>query len=102
MKEALRRLWDQEEKAAVEALLKNWMARARASGIRMLMKFADTLAAPSSGIPAYYDDPISTGPPEETNNKIKTMERQAYGLRDRQFFKLEVLDIHETKYASVG
>ncbi len=68
----------------------------------MLTKFADTLAAHRSGILAYYDHPISTGPLKGTNNKIKTMKRQAYGFRDREFFKLKILGIHETKYASVG
>jgi hypothetical protein len=30
------------------------------------------------------------------------MKRQAYGFRDSEFFKLKILAIHETKYASVG
>ena len=29
------------------------------------------------------------------------MKRQAYGFRDREFFKLKILGLHETKYASV-
>jgi transposase len=33
------------------------------------------------GILAYFDfDGLSTGPLEGTNNKIKTMQRKAYGL----------------------
>jgi hypothetical protein len=36
---------------------------------------------------------------ERTNNKIKTMKRQAYGFRETEFFKLKILAIHETKYA---
>src|SRR5262249_59833106 len=43
---------------------------------------------------AYYDYPISTGPLEGTNNKIKTMQRQAYGFRDREFFKLKIYALH--------
>jgi transposase len=31
---------------------------------------------------AYYDDPISTRPLEGSNNKIKTMKRQAYDFRE--------------------
>ena len=54
------------------------------------------------GLLAYYDYPISTGPLEGTNNKIKTMKRQAYGFRDQEFFKLKILAIHEAKYALVG
>lgn len=35
---------------------------------------------------------------EGTNNKIKTMKRQAYGFRDKDFFKLTMLAIHKTRY----
>ena len=44
----------------------------------------------------------STGPLEGTNNKIKTMQRQADGYRDEEFFKLKIYAIHEAKYALVG
>jgi hypothetical protein len=49
-----------------------------------------------------YDYRISTGPLEGTNNKIKTMKRQAYGYRDNEFLKLKIMAIHLTKYALVG
>ena len=39
---------------------------------------------------------------EGTNNKIKTMKRQAYGYRDQEFFKLKILAHHETNYQLVG
>ena len=64
-------------------------------------KFADTLQTHRDGILAYYDYPISTGPLEGTNKKIKTMKRQAYGFRDKEFFKLKIMAIHLTKYALV-
>ena len=60
------------------------------------------LEAARLGLLAYYDYPISTGPLEGTNNKIKTMKRQAYGFRDQEFFKLKILATHEAKYALVG
>ena len=102
MKEELRLLWSKSGKSEAEAFLTDWINRAMDSGVRMLMKFAKTLAAHRTGILAYYEYPISTGPLEGTNNKIKTMKRQAYGFRDREFFKLRILAIHETKYALVG
>ena len=68
----------------------------------MLIKFAGTLSEHREGLLSYYDFPISNGPLEGTNNKIKTMKRQAYGFRDREFFKLKIMAIHETKYALVG
>jgi transposase len=45
---------------------------------------------------------ITSGPMEGTNNKIKTMKRQAYGFRDREFFKLKILAIHESQYKLIG
>ena len=68
----------------------------------MLQQFAQTLRFHAHGLLAYYDYPISTGPLEGTNNKIKTMKRQAYGFRDHEFFILKILGIHESRYALVG
>lgn len=52
---------------------------------------------------AYYDfDCLSTGPLEGTNNKIKTMQRTAYGFRDKELLKLKIKAPHESKYALVG
>jgi transposase len=102
MKEDLRQIWTQENKRAARRVLRDWLARARASGIRMLKQFAKTLEEHQEGILNYYTYRISTGPLEGTNNKIKTMKRQAYGFRDQEFFKLKILGIHETHYALVG
>jgi transposase len=102
MKEDLRQIWEQPDKATARRVFDDWLRRAEASGIEMLRKFAYTLALGRSAILAYYDYPISTGPLEGTNNKIRTMQRQAYGFRDYAFFKLKILALHETKYALVG
>jgi transposase len=82
--------------------LDDWLRKAEASGVKMLQQMARALAAHRSGLLAYYDAMITSGPMEGTNNKIKTMKRMAYGFRDPEFFKLVVLAIHETKYALVG
>jgi len=102
MKEELRQFWKQPSKASAEDFLVQWMARARASEISMLISFSNTLASHKTGLLAYYDHPISTGPLEGTNNKIKTMQKQAYGFRDMEFFKLKIMALHKTKYALVG
>lgn len=102
LKEDLRQIWTQGDKRTARRVLRDWLARARASGVRMLLQFADTLEDHQKGVLAYYDYPISTGPLEGTNTKIQAMKRQAYGFRDREFFKLKILGIHETKHALVG
>ncbi len=91
-----------EDGQAAQALMLDWIAYAESSGIAMLKSFAKTLRLHAFGILAWYDHPISTGPLEGTNNKIKTMKRQAYGFRDPEFLKLKILGIHQTKYALVG
>jgi len=102
LKEDLREVWEQEDEEAAQAHLMDWILRAEISGVAMLIKFAKTLRWHAQGILAWYDYPISTGPLEGTNNKIKTMKRQAYGFRDHEFFKLKILALHQTKYALVG
>lgn len=104
MKEDLRQLWDWKgDKIAARWHLSSWIEMARGSGIGMLEKFAKTLERHFEGILAYFDyDSLSTGPLEGTNNKIKTMQRSAYGFRDMEFFKLKIMALHETKYALVG
>jgi len=102
LKEELTEIWEQEDEEAAEALLMDWITYAESTGIRILHSFAKTLRLHALGILAYYDHPISTGPLEGTNNKIKTMKRQAYGFRDQEFFRLKILGIHHTKYALVG
>ena len=102
LKEELHEIWEQDDQETAQALLLEWIVYAEASGISQLKTFAKTLRAYAWGILAYYDHPISTGPLEGTNNKIKTMKRQAYGIRDQEFLKLKILGIHETTYALVG
>jgi transposase len=102
MKEDLRQLWNQKNQTKAKSFLNDWIKRAKSSEIKMLIDFADTLKNHENGILAYYQYPISTGPLEGTNNKIKTLQRQAYGFRDRHFFKLKIYALHLTKYALVG
>jgi transposase len=102
LKEDLRQIWLQPNKETAERVFADWIKRAQSTSIKMLKKFADTLAGYKSGILAYYDYRISSGPLEGTNNKIKTMKRMAYGFRDMEFFKLKIMALHETKYALVG
>jgi transposase len=102
MKEDLRRFWEQPGQRFATVFLDGWIRRAEASGIKMLQQMGKTLAAHRSGLLAYDDAMITSGPMEGTNNKIKTMKRQAYGFRDLEFFKLKILAIHETKYALIG
>jgi transposase len=102
LKEDLRQLWNQSHKAAAERFLNGWIRRAQSAGIVMLQQFAKTLQEHRRGILAWYDYPITTGPLEGTNNKIKTLKRMAYGYRDQEFFRLKLFALHASKYALIG
>ncbi len=102
LKEDLRQFWEQPGKTFGAAFLNGWIKRAESSGIKILQEMAKTLAAHRSGLLAYHDVMITSGPMEGTNNKIKTMKRQAYGFRDQEFFKLKILALHESRYELVG
>jgi transposase len=102
LKEDLWQIWSQPDKRTARRVLRDWLARARASGVRLLIQFADTLQEHQEGVLNYYDFKISTGPLEGTNTKIQLMKRQAYGFRDHEFFKLKILGLHEARHALVG
>ena len=102
LREDLRRVWEQSDRSAAQRVLDDWIRRAEGSGIRILIRFAHTLAAHRSGILNYYRYRLSTGPLEGTNTKIRVLQRKAYGFRDTEFFKLKIYALHETRYELVG
>ena len=86
LKEELAEFREQDDEEEALVFLLDWLARAEeASGIVILVGLAKTLRKHALGLMAWYDDPISTGPLEGTNNKIRTMQRQAYDFRDQEF-----------------
>lgn len=102
LKDELRQFWNQSGYHAAARFLTAWCRRAEASGIRLLQKFAQTLRGHRNGLLAWYAAPISTGPLEGVNNKIKLMQRRAYGYRDLELFKLRILSLHTTRFELVG
>lgn len=102
LKEQLRAFWDAPSREFGEDYLRAWIAEARATGIRQLVKFAKTLEQHWDGLVAYFDHRITTGKLEGVNNSIKTLKRKAYGYRDVEFFKLRILFIHECSVKFAG
>lgn len=102
LKDELRLFWEQPTYHAANRFLTDWCRRAEASGIKLLMKFANTLRGYRRGLLAWHSHPISTGPLEGTNNKIKLMQRRAYGYRDLELLKLRILSLHTTQWELVG
>jgi len=102
LKEELSEIWEQDDRDTAEGMLLDWIVFAESLGIKELAAFAKTLRRHATGILAYYDAEITTGPLEGINNKIKTMKRQSYGFRDQEYFKLKILSLHRTRYALLG
>lgn len=102
LKEELRNLWSCTNRQKAEEYLNNWLKKARSSGVRLIQKFANTLASHRIGVLNYFDHPITTSMVEGINNKIKVLKRQAYGFRDIEYFKLRIYSLHESRYAIIG
>jgi len=102
MKEEFRHFWEQESLEAATLFLDDWCRRAEASALSVLKKMASTFQMHRQGLLNYHRCPISTGPLEGLNNKIKTLQRQAYGYRDQEFFQLRIYSIHLAKYVLLG
>lgn len=102
LKEELSLLWEQSSAKAMERFLRQWCERALATGLKPLGQMAKTLLTHWTGILNWWEYPINNGKMEGTNNKIKTLTRQAYGYRDEDFFILKLLGLHESRYKLVG
>jgi transposase len=95
-------LWEQESYLAMNHFLSQWCEQARQTGVRQLQQMAKTLQLHRQGILNWWKHPINNGRMEGTNNKIKTLNRQAYGYRDEDFFRLKLLGLHESRYKLTG
>lgn len=102
LKEELGLLWEQPSYGGMENFLSQWCGRASQTGVKQLQKMAKTLQLHRGGILSWWKHPINNGRMEGTNNKIKTLNRQAYGYRDEDFFILKLLGLHESRYKLTG
>ena len=51
------------------------------------------------GILSHKDHTISTGRIEGLNNRIKTLRRQGYGIRNTEYFFLKIIDVSNSQYS---
>jgi transposase len=102
LKEALGLLWEQRSRQAMADFLKAWRQRAFESGIGQMQQLAKTLTLHARGILNWWEHRISNGRMEGINNKIKTLLRQTYGLRDERYFTLKLYSLHDSRLALLG
>lgn len=102
LKEDLRLIWEQPTGLHAYWMLQQWLHSARQLGLRPLSRLCKTLEAAQDRILAFYRCPISTGPLEGINTKIRVLNRRAYGHRDLDFLALRILFIHQTGFRVTG
>lgn len=102
MKELLRYFWEFKTPALAKNFLYSWCHDALTSGIKPFIRLGTTLNKHKDQILNYFKYHITNAVVEGTNNKIKTLKRQAYGYRDMEYFKLRLYHLHRSRYSFAG
>jgi transposase len=101
LKESFGQLWDYRNPTWARKFFENWKAQLRWQRLPSFEKFADLVERHWDGIISYChpDHKISLGFMEGLNNKIRLIQRRAYGIKDQEYLMLKVITsfIHEQK-----
>jgi transposase len=93
LKESFDQLWDYWSPGWARRFFDQWKAALRWQRLTPFEKFARMVESHWHGI-ALYGEPenkIAMGFVEGLNNKIRVLQRRAYGLRDEEYLRLKVL-----------
>ena len=93
LKESFGQLWDYNNPTWARKFFDNWKAQLKWSRLEPFQKFIGLVERHWNGIISYCrpDHKVSLGFMEGLNNKIRVIQRRAYGIRDLQYLKLKVL-----------
>lgn len=93
LKESFGQLWDYSSEAWARRFFENWRASLKWQRLKPYEKFAQMIDRHWDGIAAYCkpDNKVSLGFVEGLNNKIRVIQRRAYGLRDEEYLRLKIL-----------
>src|ERR1035437_3084648 len=93
LKESFGQLWDYEREGWARRFFENWRASLKWQRLAPYEKFAEMIDRHWDGIAAYCkpENKVSLGFVEGLNNKIRVIQRRAYGLRDQEYLRLKVL-----------
>ena len=93
LKESFGQLWDYRREAWARRFFENWKAALRWQRLKPYEKFAAMIDRHWDGIAAYCrpENKVSLGFVEGLNNKIRVIQRRAYGLRDEEYLRLKIL-----------
>lgn len=67
------------------------------TGISFLKTMAKTITQNLFGILSYWNLRITSAAMEGFNNKIRWLNKQAYGYRDIEYLKLKIFDLPKAK-----
>jgi transposase len=93
LKESFGQLWDYNREAWARKFFDNWRASLKWQRLKAYEKFAEMIERHWDGLAAFCrpENKVSLGFVEGLNNKIRVMQRRAYGLRDEEYLRLKVL-----------
>ena len=93
LKESFGQLWSYEHEGWARRFFDNWKASLRWQRLKPYEKFAEMIERHWDGISAYCrpENKVSLGFVEGLNNKIRVIQRRAYGLRDEEYLRLKIL-----------
>lgn len=93
LKESFGQLWDYKREAWARRFFENWKASLKWQRLKPYEKFAEMIERHWDGIAAYCqpENKVSLGFVEGLNNKIRVIQRRAYGLRDEEYLRLKIL-----------
>lgn len=93
LKESFGQLWDYQKEGWARRFFENWRAALKWQRLKPYEKFAQMIETHWDGIAAFCkpENKVSLGFVEGLNNKIRVIQRRAYGLRDEEYLRLKVL-----------
>jgi len=93
LKESFGQLWSYEREGWARRFFENWKASLKWQRLKPYEKFAEMIDRHWDGIAAYCkpENKVSLGFVEGLNNKIRVIQRRAYGLRDEEYLRLKIL-----------
>ncbi len=93
LKESFGQLWDYHREAWARRFFDQWKASLRWQRLAPYRKFARMVESHWDGIALYCheENKVPLGFVEGLNNKIRVIQRRAYGLRDEEYLRLKIL-----------
>lgn len=93
LKESFGQLWSYQTEGWARRFFDNWKNGLRWQRLEPYEKFAKMIERHWDGIAAYSrpENKVPLGFVEGMNNKIRVIQRRAYGLRDEEYLRLKIL-----------